>query len=219
MRMRGLVVLAVAVVGLFACEERFSSTPPPLAADSVAAGPSSSAIEALLAPSATDAGPAALDIARALTVTLCSSSPEACPASAPDTSGAGSYRVVFGSGRGEIRSRGQAMADLYKELRDRTSSGERLNAQSVAQGDAGARAGGGSTKGGGGDSSDPLAQSALHLLDLVDGVGEVTLDVIHGRSSGCMLSLGRLGGEGSAPQCLVKEPDRPKGRGKGGLSF
>jgi hypothetical protein len=57
------------------------------------------------------------------------------------------------------------------------------------------------------------------LLDLVDGVGEVTIDVIHGRSTGCMVSLGRLATDGGAPQCLVREPERPKGRGKGGLSF
>jgi hypothetical protein len=106
------------------------------------------------------------------------------------------------------------MADLYKELRDRTSSGERLNAQSVAQGDAGARAGGGSTKGGGGDSSDPLAQSALHLLDLVDGVGEVTLDVVHGSGShGCQVSLGRSA-DGGASRCLVQEPERPHRMGR-----
>jgi hypothetical protein len=217
--MRNLPVLAVAVVGLFACEERFSSNPPPLAAESLAPASSSNAIEALLAPSTTDAGPSALGSSRALTVTICSSNPQACPASDADASATGTYRVVFGSGRGAIRSRGQAMADLYKELRDRTSSGERLNAQPVAPGDAGASAGGGSTTRGSADSSDPIAQSALHLLDLVDGVGEVTVDVIHGRSTGCMVSLGRLAADGGAPQCLVREPERPKGRGKGGLSF
>jgi len=215
---RSLLVLTIAVVGLFACEERFSSNPPPLAAESLAPASSSNAIDELLAPSATDAGPTALGSSRALTVTICSSSPQACPATDADASAGGTYRVTFGSGRGAIRSRGQAMADLYKELRDRTSSGERLNAQSVAPGDAGGPAGGGAATRGG-DSSDPIAQSALHLLDLVDGVGEVTIDVIHGRSTGCMVSLGRLATDGGAPQCLVREPERPKGRGKGGLSF
>jgi hypothetical protein len=219
--MRNLPVLAVAAVGLFACEERFSSTPPPLTPETLGPAPSSNAIEALLVPSTTDAGPTALGSSRALTVTICSSSPQACPASDADadTSAAGTYRVIFGSGRGAIRSRGQAMADLYKELRDRTTSGERLNAQSIAPGDAGAPASFGSATRGSADSSDPIAQSALHLLDLVDGVGEVTIDVIHGRSTGCMVSLGRLAADGGAPQCLVKEPERPKGRGKGGLSF
>jgi hypothetical protein len=219
--MRNLLVLVAAAAGFFACEQRFSSNPTPLGPESFAAGTSSSAaVDALLTSTVSDAGPATLAPSRALTVTICSSSPGACPPAETDGSTAQSYRVVFGSGRGEIRSRGQAMADLYGELRDRTASGERLNAQSHALGDAGARSGGGSTTQASAESKDPIARCALRMLDVVDSAGELTLDLIHGfGSNGCMVSLGPLAADGGAAQCLVKEPERPKGRSKGGFEF
>jgi hypothetical protein len=213
--MRCLLVPIATAVGLFACEQRFSSNPTPIGPQSFTPASSSDTIDQLIAP--TDAGLAALSSSRAVTLTVCSSSPQACPSPETDGSTTASYRVVFGSGRGELRSRGQAMADLYKELRDRTASGERLNAQSHALGDAGARAGGGWASA---DSKDPIARCALHLLDVVDSAGELTLDVLHGfGSNGCMVSLGPLAADGGATQCLVKEPERPKGRSKGGFEF
>jgi hypothetical protein len=203
------IVLALAAAS--GCEQRFSAAPPPLPPGSIPPASSSGGIDALLGPS-TDAG-AVLDVHHALTVTLCSASPQACPAAETGATTDASYLVVFGSGRGVVRSRGQAMADLYKELRDRTGSGERLDAETRIPGDAGRPNGGG---GGGGaskpgtDSSDPLSACAFQLLDLVDGVGEVTLDVVHGTgTTQCKVSLG-----GSGSRCLVKAPERehPFGR-------
>lgn len=208
--MRRLLLHAAALVGLIGCEQRFSADPP-AGPESFAAGSSSNDIDALLAPRATDAGASARDTSHALVVTLCSASPQACPAPEGDASTDGSYHVVFGSGRGAIRSRGQAMADLYKELRDRTKSGEQLDAEPHAPGGGGspARFGGGLTAKASEDSSDPIAQVASHLLDVVDGVGEVSLDIVHafGRT-GCVVSLGRSAVDGGASQCLIKEPER-----------
>jgi hypothetical protein len=46
-----------------------------------------------------------------------------------DASNEGNYHVVFGSGRGAIRSRRQAVTELYEELRNRTALGQRLDAE------------------------------------------------------------------------------------------
>ena len=107
------------------------------------------------------------------------------------------------------------MADLYKELRDRTASGERLDAEPHGAGDAGPRIPQGtrSTAKAGASGGDPISQCAFELLDLVDGVGEVTLDVVHG-SSGCKVSLGRAAADGGTSRCLVQEPERARGFGR-----
>jgi hypothetical protein len=214
---RLLLVSLLILGGAFACEQRFSSQPPPIVPEGVGPASSSGALDALLAASIPDAGSVAIDSSHAMTVTLCSSSPQACPGAEMDASGEGVYRVVFGSGRGAVRSRGQAMADLYKELRDRTSSGERLDAELRPSDGGGAptASGRGSANKTGGDNSDPLAQCAFRLLDYVDGAGEVTLDVFHGSGSrGCRVSLGRAAGEAGAGQCLVQEPEQQRRPGR-----
>ncbi len=207
---------AVALVGLFDCEQRFSSTPV-LAPDPA---PSSSAVDALLAPRTTEGRPPA-DSSHAMAVTLCSSSPEPCPASDGDASAGATYLVVFGSGRGVVRSREQATTDLYQELRNRMSAGERLDVEPRAPGAAGtpiALTDSWTTKATAA-SSEPLAQCAVHLLLLVDRVGAVALDVEHGvGSTGCQVSLGHATSDGGTSQCLVQEPERshsllPQGRG------
>ena len=183
--------LAVLLAGLLGCQQRFSSDA--LTAENFAAPSSSGALDAGLVPSGVGAPP--LESSHAMTVTSCSSSPQACAAPEADAAARESYRVVFGSGRAEIRSRGQAMADVYQELRDRTASGERLDAEPRASGAAEAPAARGvgsaaSTNTGG---SDPVAEGAFRLLDLVNRTGEVTLDIVHGLGSkGCTVSLGRI---------------------------
>ncbi len=204
-----LAPVAVLLVGLSGCEQHFPSYPPPLAAESLPASSSASA-GAPLAAGPADAGLVAIDSSHALTVTICSSSPQPCSASETDASEDANYRVVFGSGRGAVRSRGQAMADLYQELRDRTASGERLDAETRAPGGAGEpppSAGRSPTRATEG-SGDALAQCAFRLLDLVDRAGEVTLDVVHGYgSNGCRVSLGRSS-DGGTSECLIQEPER-----------
>ena len=215
-------LLTIALVaGLLACEQRFSSSPPPLAPGGHAPT-SPAAIDALLAPATRDAGPAAHDSFHAMTITLCSASPEPCPPSEERASAEASYRVGFGSARATIRSRGQAMADLYKELRARTEAGDRLDAETRAPGHSGApaAAGPGPTTAPSGDSSDPLTQCAFHLLDLVDGVGEVTLDIVHESGlADCTVSLGNSPGGHGGSQCLIKAPGRPHPPASGGLNF
>jgi hypothetical protein len=203
--------LAVLLAGLLGCQQRFSSDA--LTAENFAAPSSSGALDAGLVPSGVDAGAPPLESSHAMTVTSCSSSPQACGAPEADAAARASYRVVFGSGRAEIRSRGQAMADVYQQLRDRTVSGERLDAEPRASGAAEAPAARGvgsaaSTNTGG---SDPVAEGAFRLLDLVDRTGEVTLDIVHGLGSkGCTVSLGRSA-DGGSSQCLIREPERGQG--------
>jgi hypothetical protein len=215
--MRTALALAFAVVGVGACERRFSSDPPPLAPESLAPASSSGRVDPILGPTLADDAPVVHNQSHAMTVSFCSTSQPSCPASEVDASPDARYRVVFGSGHAEIRSRGQAMADLYKELRDRTSAGERLDAEARAPGDAGAAALVSDRPRAAAESSDALSQCAFHLLDLVDGVGEVTLDVVHTHGvQECMVSLGGSAGDGGAEQCLIQEPERPKRPGRGG---
>jgi hypothetical protein len=221
--MRSALVIAFAVVGVRACEQRFSSNPP-IDPGSFAAAPSSSgSSDPLVGPNPADNAPAAQKPSHAMTIMLCSTSQPACPASEADASPEARYRVVFGSGHAVIRSRGQAMTDLYTELRDRTSAGERLDAEARASGDAGAAAMAGDHAKTGTASSDAFSQCAFHLLALVDGGGEVALDVVHGYGErACLVSLGGPADDAGAGQCLVQEPEHPHrpGRGSGkGIAF
>jgi hypothetical protein len=215
--MRVVLAFALAVVAVRACEQRFSSNPPPLSPESLTPAPSSGRVDPILGPNTADNVPVAQNQSHAMTVTFCSTGQPSCPTSEADASPDARYRVVFGSGHAEIRSRGQAMTDLYKELRDRTSAGERLDAEARAPGDAGAPAMVGDRTKTSAASSDALSQCAFHLLDLVDGVGEVTLDVVHTYGvRECMVSLDGSAGDGGAAQCLIQEPERPKRPGRGG---
>ncbi|HEY6461553.1 MAG TPA: hypothetical protein VIY73_15405, partial [Polyangiaceae bacterium] len=128
------LLAASAVAGLLACEQRFDAHPPPLPSEGLASGSSSVDIQAFLAKPAPDEGGAAVEVSHALVVTVCASSADACPSADSDGSTAEAYHVVFGSGRGVYRSRGQAMADLYNELRNRTASGDHLVARPRATG-------------------------------------------------------------------------------------
>lgn len=207
---RRVSILALIPGALFGCEQRFSSDA--LTAENFAPLPSSGVIDAGAAPGAT-AGP--LDLSHAMTVTTCASSPQPCPAPEGDAGANASYRVVFGSGRAVVRSHGQAMTDLYQELRDRTASGGRLDAEPLAgTADAGpivleSR----SPPSGDGD---PITQAAFRLLYVVDRFGGVTIDVVRGIGSrGCTVSLGRSA-DGGSSQCLVQDPERPQGPGPKG---
>jgi hypothetical protein len=205
--MRRLLIPSAAVAALGAlvnCEQQFSASPPPLAPENAPAAASAGAMEALLSGPATDAGQTQYEASRAMTVTLCSASSTPC-SSADDASADGSYRVVFGSGRAEIRSRGQAMTDLYKELRDRVAAGDRLVAIARApRGSGGAFSASSAAATTGTDSGDVTTQGAFHLLDLVDGVGEVTLEVApRFAATGCLVSLGRPSGDGGAAHCVT----------------
>jgi hypothetical protein len=213
----GLVLLSVIVGSVCHCEQRFTATPPVLAPESV--GPVSPA-DASVASTVPGASSPAPDTSHAMSIFLCSVRPEECPA-AEERALAASYRVVFGSGRGVIRTREQAMTDLYRELRDRMGAGEQLVAHPHLRADAGAGDGlGGRPPKATTPSTDALAESALHLLDVVDGAGELTVDVNHASRSGCLLSLASAGGGAAATsRCLIQEPEQLHSHGKGGISF
>ena len=164
------------------------------------------AIDALLAPRSVDAGAAAAEPPHAMAVMLCAPGSRLCLASPGGDLHEARYRVVFGSGRAEVRSRGQAMADLYQELRDRTAAGEHLAAEPRAVGDGGAPSTRDTRRPVTSADTDPLSQCAFHLLDLVDGAGEVHLDVVHTDAAhACKVSLGK----GSSAPCLVPDAEGP----------
>jgi hypothetical protein len=182
---------------------------------------STGSLDALFTPNLPDAGGSltAQTPTHVITITRCSAS-QSCPPPTGDDPADATYRVVFGAGQGTVRSRSQAVADLYKELRDRTQAGQRLDAEFYARADAGTRVAGSAPRGMSGN--DALAQCALHLLELADGPGEVAIDVVHpAGDDNCMVSMGRVATDAGASQCLVQQPERERrpGGGRGGFSF
>jgi hypothetical protein len=222
-----LWLFTILLASLSDCNEPFSSHPPPMTPESIPPASSSNAIDALFAPTpagASDAAPPTQSSRHALSITQCSSSPTPCLPPEGEASVSTSYLVVLGSGRGSVRSRGQATADLYNELRYRTTTGERLDAEAHARADGGdsAPVATGAETRKSPTGGDPIAQCAQELLDLVDSAGEVTLDVLHeSGSNGCMVSIGRFSADAGASQCLVQAPEHPHGppRGRKGMAF
>lgn len=204
-----ITLLVVALSGVAGCEQRFSSDPP-LVPEGPAPGPSSSsAIDALFAPIA-DAGATTSDSSRAMSIVSCWTNASGCREG--DASAGGTYRVVFGSGRGEIRSRSQAMADLYEELRNRTTAGDRLVAEVRAPGDAGATPAPGAGKATtttASSSGDPISRCAFRFLDRVDEIGEVDIYVDHRSGPGGCSVLLRRSDTGSS-ECLVQPEQSPR---------
>ena len=217
--------LAFAWVALLGCESRYSSTPAN-APEVATSDASAKSIEDLLASMHPDAGPndaqAALETSHAMIVSTCASSTKPCSDSVADAAPS-QYFVVFGSGRGVVRSRDQAMTDLYEELRNRIEAGERLDVRSgkASASDASAPREQGQTQPSTATSAgqgETVTHCALRLLRLVDEVGQMTLDVVHGMGDKtCLVSLERSI-EGST--CLIQAPERPhQPGGRGGLSF
>jgi hypothetical protein len=210
-----LVLIAAAIGAPCACEQRFSATPP--LRPETAGASSSDALDALLRQSVSDAGAPRSDASHAMSISSCSWVPQDCVTADQDASTDAMYHVVSGSGRGVVRTREQAMTDLYRELRDRIDAGDRLTVRPRPRADLGGGAGGhvpSTTPSK--PSSDAVAQAAMRLLDAVDGAGELLVDVHHHSRSSCELSLEQPMGDGGVSQCLINEPERPHGRGRGG---
>jgi hypothetical protein len=128
----------------------------------------------------------------------------------PNAAADSSYRVTFGSGHASFRSRGQAMSDLYREMRDKTSAGQQLDLEARSPSAGGASSPAAAAAVHRGTSDDPITQASFAALDLVDNLGEVAVDVVYGGGTDrCVISLGRAIDAG-AKTCLVREPERPK---------
>jgi hypothetical protein len=218
---RRCVGLAFAWVALCACESRYSPTPAN-APEMVASDASSNAVEALLAFMHPDAGhddaQVLLDVSHAMILSTCTSNPKPCSDSVGDAAPSGQYFVVFGSGRGVVRSRDQALTDLYEELRNRIEAGERLDVRSARSSDTapsgrehGQAQPSMATSEGKGETA---SHCALRLLGIADEVGQLTLDVVHGKGDGgCLVTL-------DVSRCLIQAPEKPhRPGGKGGFSF
>jgi hypothetical protein len=168
------------------------------------------------APDAATTSEAAAGTFHTITVTLCARDRDACR-KAQGTPGEASYRIAFGGSVGTLRSREQATADLYRELRDRTALGTRLVAQrrhlQSPGGDAGPLAPAASPAAAASATPDPpvsdvLVDAARELIEAVDAEGGVTIDVAHGRP-GCKVLLALAESDASTGRCLIKEPPRP----------
>src|SRR5271155_5579106 len=121
------IALSLSLGVLSACEQRYSGDAPANSPSSEPAPASSVGLAAVLASAAGDAGREGLSTTHALIVTNCGWPSSPCAGLEQAAAEAGTYRVVFGSGPASIRSRGQAMSDLYREMRDKASAGLRLD--------------------------------------------------------------------------------------------
>src|ERR1700722_7788716 len=179
---------------LSACEQRYSGDAPanaPTNAPAPAPASSSSGFAAVLALGTEDAGQVAFQPSHALIVTNCAWPTQPCAGFDANASPDGNYRVTFGSGHASIRSRGQAMSDLYREMRDKTSAGQRLDieARSPNPGGTSSPAPPGSVHPGHGTSNDPVTQASFAVLELVDNIGEADVDVVYaGGPDQCVIS-------------------------------
>jgi hypothetical protein len=216
----------VALAGLSHCGGPNAAHPQPSAPASDPDPSGATSLEAILGQGAADAGTPGGRVSRVLTVTRCLVSATPCQPEKGEVALRDSYHVVFGSGRGAVQSRLQVEAELYNELRYRTSSGEHLNARVRYAADGGAVPRAPVTKAAASKDDKPggeesLPHCAQELLDLVDDAGEVTVDVLHGDgASTCMVSLGELSADGTRPRCLVAAPERGVAPSrKGGIPF
>ncbi len=162
-----------------ACEDlsRPAEAPPPLSIDSMprAPAPVASAAPAAESPAADigDAGALLDDGApHAARVTLCAIDIGGCRHASPSLPVPdGSYRVVFGRGAGLVRTRAQAMAELYKELRDRTEDGEHLEARPYHIGDPPPDLETAARRSPSRAGDEPLVEAAFQLMSAVDRDG------------------------------------------------
>jgi hypothetical protein len=130
------------------------------------------------------------------------------------------YVVAFGTGAGSTRSRAQAMADLYRELRDRTASGSHLavRPRHLAESEGGAPAAEDTdTRAAASAGGDPLVEASFELMKIVDRDGEITLDSAPSNAS-CKVALveaSPLDASAGVDRCLQAE-ERHQGRPSGG---
>ena len=99
------------------------------------------------------------------------------------------------------------MAELYKEIRDRTQSGEHLEARPRHLGDPPADPAGAAPRSKARAADEPLVEAAFQLMDAVDRDGEVALDPLAQRGAkGCRLSLGAPDPDAGSGHCLLDAP-------------
>jgi hypothetical protein len=145
----------------------------------------------------------------AVLVTSCAIDRNGCLAAQPTSpQSEASYRVAYGRGGGTIRTRQQAMAELYKEIRDRMDSGAHLVAVPHHLGDPVPTAGGAeASRPRAHKSDDPVIEAAFQLMDVVDHDGEIAIDALATAGSrSCKLSLGNPESDGGVSRCLVEAP-------------
>jgi hypothetical protein len=207
----------LAALGLGACEDRMllaDAPPPPLssmprAPQQTGADPTASegSPPANAPPEdVADSGPPTDDSPHMVLITACRIDRRGClraqPSPPPATS---AYRVVLGGGGGAVRTRGQAMADLYKEIRDRTEAGEHLAAAPHHVGDPPPEDAQDAPRAHSHAGDDPIVEAAFELMAEVDRDGELTIDSLPRRApSGCKLALGSLDPDAGSSRCLVE---------------
>jgi hypothetical protein len=191
-----------AVVLCAACEG------PPWPAEAQSPQPAAVAADA---PKILDAGMAPARPFHTLTLAQCARAAQDCLRAHGGDSAGPAYLVAFGSGVGSLRTREQAMADLYRELRDRTASGGHLAARPrhLDEPEGGALPPPDETEVRRGPpmEKDPLVEAAFELMAVVDREGEVTVDTAPS-SDPCKVALGAPelpDASASTARCFLKE--------------
>jgi hypothetical protein len=189
-------------------EATMPRTAMPVASTTVTEGP---------ALSATGGGASATRGHHAIIVTSCAIDKSCSGAQATSPQTEATYRVAFGRGAGTIRTRGQATADLYKEIRDRMDSGAHLAAEPHHLGDPAPIADTEPARMRKSAGDDPVVEAAFQLMDAVDQNGEVAIDGVPMMGpSACKLSMGHVDADAGTSRCLVEgQSTGPKMEGRG----
>ncbi len=168
-----------------------------------------------------DAGAAPARPFHTMTIAQCARDAQDCARARAGEGTGPAYLVAFGSGVGSTRTREQAMADLYRELRDRTASGAHLVARprhlDEPEGGAPWLADETEVRRGGPMDNDPLVEAAFELMAVADREGELTVD--NTPSNPCKVALGAPDlPDASVPmaRCFLKDEtfERRFGRGR-----
>lgn len=155
----------------------------------------------------------------AVTIAQCSREGAECSRAQAMAPPGPAYVVARGTAAGQTRSREQAMADLYRELRDRTAYGSHLVARPrhLDEVDGGApTADDSDSKVGKSVEGDPLVGAAFELMKLVDREGEITIDGVPSSGS-CKVALAEreMLDASAEDRCFLAE-ERHQSRPSGG---
>jgi hypothetical protein len=150
-----------------------------------------------------------------LRVVQCARDVDSCtrPGASEPAPGEG-YLVAAGSGRGTLRTREQALTDVYQELRDRTQFGSHLVVRPLRLPvpEAGMLPTGGEGSPGKPRGGEPLIAAAFRAMATVDAEGGVTVDEDHAPGN-CRVTIAEGDADAGVSSCAFEDESHSRGIG------